>query len=99
MKLTKMGTEPDWQAHKAKTGPGETVFALTATPDEASALLHDLSGTIRTFRYIVSRYGETLPEDDPQKQAKLDQLSDRLDQLEMVKKLLSPLANDEGLSP
>lgn len=54
-------------------------------------MLHDLSGTIRTFRYIVASYGNGLSADDPLKAAKLAQLEERLDGLEQLKHQLSPL--------
>lgn len=66
-------------------------FVLTTTEDEARALLHDLSGTIRTFRYIVASYGDGLSADDPLKAAKLAQLEERLNGLEQLRHQLSPL--------
>lgn len=77
----------------------ERVFALTATDEESAALLHDLNGTIRTFRYIVGCYGQTLPDSDAQKTAKLEQLEARLTELAKLQQLLTPLlhsAKPEG---
>lgn len=71
--------------------PDEQVFTLTTSRQDAEALIHDLSGTIRTFRYIVSCYGDTIADDDSQKAAKLDQLETRLKGLDQLKELLMPL--------
>lgn len=71
--------------------PDEQVFALTTSRQDAEALIHDLSGTIRTFRYIVSCYGDTIADDDSQKAAKLQQLETRLKGLDQLKELLTPL--------
>lgn len=94
MKLTALTSPDDQETLSPRRQAGERLFALSATPQEAEALIHDLSGTIRTFRYIVSAYGDTLADDDPQKQQKLAQLDERLALLDSLKELLGPLAED-----
>lgn len=94
MNLTALASPKDWETLEARRRAGERLFALSATSQDAEALIHDLAGTIRTFRYIVSSYGDTLASDDPLKQQKLAQLEERLVLLDSLKELLGPLAED-----
>lgn len=99
MKLTAITSSDDFATLLAELsvalsvaeGAGERLFALRASKEDGVALIHDLAGTIRTFRYIADAYGAALPDDDPQKDAKITQLAERLAELERLKELLRPL--------
>lgn len=96
MKLTAISSSDDFAAlsvaHKAAKASEERLFALSVSEQDGAALIHDLAGTIRTFRYIADAYGASLPDDDPQKEAKIAQLHERLTELERLKERLRPLA-------
>lgn len=94
MNLTAMDSREDGEALKARLAAGERLFALSVSQQDAEALIHDLAGTIRTFRYIASSYSATISDEDPQKAAKIAQLDDRLAELDRLKELLRPLAEE-----